>query len=400
VFAGGCTLDAAEVICHADAEILESLVDKSLVRVRDDGEVPRFWMLETLNEFAREHLDASGFARAVETRHAEHYARLAERADIAEAEHSRAHAAAVEVEIHNLRVALERARAADHGSLVLRIAFTCRNLLGRTTPGALRQAIDDVLAHATVDPALKAGALSTASFVAYRQGELEAARQYGEDGLALAREAANDRIIGFCLNALAAIDVAEHRIAAARARYQEAEIVFSNTHDTRALAVLAANVADLEIQIGGYDAAASYANDALRTFTTIGDADGMMAAGVNLATANLLQGNPSGATTAAREALQIAAELGDQYGICCLLLLLATVAADRNDGKRAATLLGAANRARAATGDELEPTEKLIDARARVALALTAGQDAIKAAEERGGRIPLAEAIELALQLP
>ena len=52
VFAGGCTLDAADEIVEADVDGLQSLVDKSLVR--RTGE--RFWMLETIGEFAREQL--------------------------------------------------------------------------------------------------------------------------------------------------------------------------------------------------------------------------------------------------------------------------------------------------------------------------------------------------------
>jgi predicted ATPase len=47
VFRGGCTLEAAEAVCEADLDTLESLVDKSLVRVR---ERERFWMLETIRE--------------------------------------------------------------------------------------------------------------------------------------------------------------------------------------------------------------------------------------------------------------------------------------------------------------------------------------------------------------
>src|SRR5687768_14540386 len=42
VFRGGCTLEAAEAVVDADLDTLQSLVDKSLVRVRDSG---RFWML-------------------------------------------------------------------------------------------------------------------------------------------------------------------------------------------------------------------------------------------------------------------------------------------------------------------------------------------------------------------
>ncbi len=59
VFAGGSTLDAAEEVVEADVEALQSLVDKSLVR--RTGE--RFWMLETIGDFARERLTASDDSR-------------------------------------------------------------------------------------------------------------------------------------------------------------------------------------------------------------------------------------------------------------------------------------------------------------------------------------------------
>ena len=53
VFAGGCTLEAAEAICGADVDAIASLVDKSLLRRTGD----RYWMLETIREFAAERLD-------------------------------------------------------------------------------------------------------------------------------------------------------------------------------------------------------------------------------------------------------------------------------------------------------------------------------------------------------
>ena len=52
VFAGGCTLEAAEEICGADLDAIASLVDKSLLRRTGD----RYWMLETIREFAAERL--------------------------------------------------------------------------------------------------------------------------------------------------------------------------------------------------------------------------------------------------------------------------------------------------------------------------------------------------------
>src|SRR5439155_7879518 len=53
VFTGGWTLEAAEAVCGAELDQLQSLVDKSLVRVREEH---RFWMLETIGELALERL--------------------------------------------------------------------------------------------------------------------------------------------------------------------------------------------------------------------------------------------------------------------------------------------------------------------------------------------------------
>src|SRR4029079_17747612 len=72
VFRGGCTLEAAEVVCDADLDVLQSLVDKSLVR--HTGE--RFWMLETIREYALEQLDEQELA----DRHAAFYLSLVEEA--------------------------------------------------------------------------------------------------------------------------------------------------------------------------------------------------------------------------------------------------------------------------------------------------------------------------------
>ena len=58
VFAGGCTLEAAEEVCDADLDTLQSLVEKSLLRFSNE----RYWMLETIREFARERLEQTGEA--------------------------------------------------------------------------------------------------------------------------------------------------------------------------------------------------------------------------------------------------------------------------------------------------------------------------------------------------
>jgi len=77
VFAGGFTLDVAEHVTDADVDLLQSLVEKSLVRRTEE----RFWMLETIREYAVERLDDSGEAQKLRRRHAEHFVALAEEAE-------------------------------------------------------------------------------------------------------------------------------------------------------------------------------------------------------------------------------------------------------------------------------------------------------------------------------
>jgi predicted ATPase len=61
VFRGGCSYEAAEEICGAELDTLQSLLDKSLLRRRDGADAePRFWMLQTIRAFAREHLEQAG----------------------------------------------------------------------------------------------------------------------------------------------------------------------------------------------------------------------------------------------------------------------------------------------------------------------------------------------------
>ncbi len=85
VFASGCDLGTAEAICGPSSELggdivdgLMALADQSLVKVDDavDGE-PRFRMLDTIREYAAEHLEARGETAMIQARHRDWYVALA-----------------------------------------------------------------------------------------------------------------------------------------------------------------------------------------------------------------------------------------------------------------------------------------------------------------------------------
>jgi predicted ATPase/class 3 adenylate cyclase/DNA-binding XRE family transcriptional regulator/predicted negative regulator of RcsB-dependent stress response len=83
VFIGGWKLEGAEAVVHEQkpepptANLLETLVEQSMVRVVGPEEAPRYTMLETLREYALEQLAETGELAEARQRHAQYFADLA-----------------------------------------------------------------------------------------------------------------------------------------------------------------------------------------------------------------------------------------------------------------------------------------------------------------------------------
>ena len=80
VFAGGCTLDAAETVCGGDGidpdtvfELLASLVARSLVVTEEHGPETRYRLLETIRQYGEERLTETGETDLWQARHADYY---------------------------------------------------------------------------------------------------------------------------------------------------------------------------------------------------------------------------------------------------------------------------------------------------------------------------------------
>jgi predicted ATPase len=83
IFAGGCTLEAAEQVAGDGLytpvlDLLQSLADKSLVMIDIHDDEPRCSMLETLHQYAIERLEQSGESEILGKRHAHYFASYAE----------------------------------------------------------------------------------------------------------------------------------------------------------------------------------------------------------------------------------------------------------------------------------------------------------------------------------
>jgi predicted ATPase/transcriptional regulator with XRE-family HTH domain len=125
VFAGGCTLEAAEVVANLEApfDVLEgmtSLLDTSLLQTEEQDAEPRYTMLATIREFAQERLIESGEEPVTRDRHARFYRDLVERGDPESGDP--AWLDVLDREHDNLRAALAWSRDAGAHDTLLRLA--------------------------------------------------------------------------------------------------------------------------------------------------------------------------------------------------------------------------------------------------------------------------------------
>jgi predicted ATPase/class 3 adenylate cyclase len=188
VFAGGCTYEAAEEIARADPDTLQSLLDKSLLRKRDSKVGPRYWMLETIREYAAEKLEESGEADELQRRHAAYFLDLAESLP-RDVSVSRGWLDEMEAEHDNLRAALDRLDAAAETQLVLQLAGALWRFWGVRGPHAEGMGrVDEALASDESATAARASALIAAAALAVDVKEYERGRQHADEALTLYRE--------------------------------------------------------------------------------------------------------------------------------------------------------------------------------------------------------------------
>lgn len=232
VFAGGCTYEAAEQVAGADPDTLQSLLDKSLLRKRDTERAPRYWMLETIREYAAERLEESGEAKALRRRHAEQFLALAEQAEPNTRSYSAEWIERLELEHDNLRAALDFLAASGENELVLQLAGALSDFWhygGHVAEGWRR--LRDALQSEERRTAARARALNGAAGMAYARGDAATARLLAEEALALHRRFGDTSGTAYALNLLGVTFIDEGDFERAEQLVQESVDLFHQAGD-------------------------------------------------------------------------------------------------------------------------------------------------------------------------
>jgi predicted ATPase len=340
VFAGSLDLQAAEAVCEADLDTLAALVDKSLLRRADDG---RFFMLETIREYAGERRAEDPDAADIARRHAEHYLAIAESAGLSLEDVGRSpqrHSVVLR-EQQNLRAAIEWAAEADV-ALGLRLAIALENFWVTHDPAEGARGFEALLARAEgVDLTLRARALRDYGGCADMAGDYELAeRLYLESG-ELFRQAGDPGGVATAEFRVGVIASLRDEVERARRLWERSLATFRRLGDESGELQALGNLGGLELLHGDRDHGRQLTERSLAMARRVGWVWWEVWMLLNLADAALVSGRPDEGARLARECLKLARQIEDRAGVVYGLALSAWAAAERDDAECAAALWSA-----------------------------------------------------------
>ena len=448
VFAGGFDLAAAEAVCPGDEvedfevlNVLDTLVDKSLVQADDTGDTVRYRLLETMREYAGAKLAERGDGERtrVSRAHRDYFLALAEEAA------PNLHAAAavewtdrLDVELDNLRVALAECLNDPDAEPGLRLAAALHEFWyarGYGVEGA--EALRTHLARAEAQAptiwrgrALAAAGHLTENYV----GDYGAAVAMAEEALVIARQegdatlAAKSAIViavtrtrgGDQQGCLSLVEEAlpgarlltDSRPAAhllvlqgmalyelggdGRTAFEESRELSRRGGDRRFAASGAINLGVAALNENDLKAARELIGEARAVFEELGERRGQALAALNGGMVEYLDGDVETADRLFRECLEIARRIGARPLGGYAMLGLALTASRVGALERAATLHGFFD----ALCEEVGAVVQALETRLRDAdqdrLRVELGDAGFDAAYQAGRALPLDDAVALA----
>jgi predicted ATPase/class 3 adenylate cyclase len=404
VFAGGFTLGAAAAVVAEEDEFalldrLGALVEHSLVRrTGDAGGSPRFFLLETIREYAADRLEQVGEAHEVRRCHADHYLSFCEpAASGVQGDEVAVWLPLAELERANLRAALEWLLAYGTPEETFELGYRLGSLWyfrGPVREGS--ESLERILARPGGDARSRAYTLRAAAWLAAQQGRYPRARVLHAQGLRVWRELDDRREIARELANAGALALEAADFGAASRSLKRALRVSRELDDRRLLAGTLGNLAELARLTGDQATARMYCEESLELAREFGNAYLIAAALTNLADILLDEGSYDEGAGQLLAALDAAGQLGHLEFVLSSLDMMGIVTARRGDVRRAVVLLAAAEQHREHLSLPVHDAERPRLHQTMASVATQLGPEETAAARERARAMSLEETIALA----
>ena len=407
VFMGGGTLEAIEAICNPRGTLdtlagVEALVDHSLLRRIDVETEGRFGMVETIQEYAAEQLEARGEGEDLRRAHARYYLELAETAKPRLIGPGQATwLARLEGEIDNLRAAL--GWLLDRGEIEKELHLA-ETLLGfwhaRSHFSEGRRWLEAGLAHKErISIGMRMMALHAAAMMAMVQGDQVCTITLLEELLPLTRVHGDPLQTGraLTLQGMTAVQRGAHVEAA---RYLTESLSIARAQGSRFdLAMALYDMGLAKNEAGCYAEASTLVEEAHGMFDELGHTFWRMNAVGTLGYIRMLEANHERAHALLVEYLALARQLRDKANCAAGLEGLAVLAGLKGQEQHAARLFGAAQRLREEIGGRLmsHRNRAMVEHAVRATRARL-GEDAWSIAQDAGQTMTADQAIAAALE--
>ncbi len=389
VFGGGWNLDAASAICSDETiedwailDVLQSLVDKSMVVAELSGSEQRYRLLESTRQYAQELLEKSGELEPMQTRHAQYFLDYGRKAEIASwSSPTKTWLGLLQPENDNLRVALDWAlgekRDVELGAALAACLYrywflTSFEAEGRARIEAAIALGDEIKSKETlaklwlgrtylnglVIPWLKVRPFAERALELNREvgdargivwslGELaesylrvfehDAAQRFLDEALALAEETGDRRLVGSVKSRIARNLNFADRDDEARVAYAEVLAIARAVGADRLKSTAIGNLAELEFKAGDAERALELAREVL-------DEPGEGYIGLNNVAAYLIYlGRLDEARAAAKRGLRLTRDSQVELHTAISVMHMAAIASGTGDAALGARLFGYAS---------------------------------------------------------
>jgi predicted ATPase/class 3 adenylate cyclase len=407
VFAGGCTLEAAEAVAGQEGAVdvfanIAALIESSLLRQEEDRtDEPRFRMLETVREYGLEQLASAGEADGAQQRHAQYFWRLSE---------SQAHRTPLLVTLErvarlvsdqeNLRLALAWYDQRAESDTLLQLSTALYGLW--STQGLYREGMQwieralEQSSRIAIGPRVEA--LVAASRLATFLDDYARAAMSITEGLALARELGDPFLVAQVLSNAGFLSYRRGDYDLAETQLGEARQLLSGISDSVPDAVRVSTVpfqllGDTAMAREQFDLAAARYAEAIEVAQTVGTVWSAVDAQIGLAAVNYCTGNAVRAAALYINNLHRAQDVGVKSLVASALLGMAGVATAVGRPEEGARLLAAAEGSAASLGAPIFPRDRPVRDRALAALAAALGEQQLGALREAGRAMTIEVAI-------
>jgi predicted ATPase/class 3 adenylate cyclase/DNA-binding CsgD family transcriptional regulator len=361
VFVGGWTLEAAESVCEGESiksddvlNLLEQLINKSLVIKEERDNESRCHMLETIRQYAQEKLLASGGSDTLHKGHRDYFLDLAERAEphLTGGPTLLEWLNRIESDHDNMRAALVWAQTAQEFEIGARLAYALTGFWEiKVYLQEGRKWLEASLAHREfLSKKLLALTLRITRRFALKLGDYPAAEAYGKESVALFRELDDKPDLAWALRGLGGVYVERNEKERGEPLLKEAMNLFQEVGDKWGMLYLRMDLAFSAAMNDEYSHAVTLINEYQDLAHELDDASSIGDAKMPLAIAEFFQGNVDVADKLFQEGLAIIHPYDDLVRVTGCLEGLAAVADKRRQHMRAAKLWGAAHHLNEITG--------------------------------------------------